>query len=153
MSTRTSLINEIENAVTERSLLKHPFYQAWSAGTLTKQQLAGYAKEYYWAARNVPHVMDAIKKNAPENLSKRMRSIFTEQAKEEKTGAHERRSEGRMKNGSLNNGASSLGFQAILTRGRMKALAERFTTEHTEFAEVERASPAWSSQTCFPTRR
>lgn len=78
-----SLPSAIEHAVQEHSLLKHPFYLAWSAGKLSKEQLAGYAKEYYWAARNVPVVMEAIEKNFPAHLSPRTRATFAKQAAEE----------------------------------------------------------------------
>ena len=36
--------------IAERSLLKHPFYQAWTAGTLSIERLQNYAVQYY------PHV-------------------------------------------------------------------------------------------------
>ena len=35
------LIQEIDRIIEERSLLKHPFYQAWSDGKLTRESLAG----------------------------------------------------------------------------------------------------------------
>ena len=35
----------------EMSLLKHPFYQQWTAGTLSKQRLGNYAIQYYWLQR------------------------------------------------------------------------------------------------------
>ncbi|MEO7995316.1 MAG: CADD family putative folate metabolism protein [bacterium] len=37
----------IDALIAEQGLLTHPFYQAWSAGTLTGNQLAGYARHYY----------------------------------------------------------------------------------------------------------
>ncbi len=49
MSTQTVLA-ALDQRIRERSILKHPFYQAWTAGTLTGQQLARYAEAYY------PHV-------------------------------------------------------------------------------------------------
>ena len=41
-----SLIQKIDRIIEERSLLNHPFYQAWSDGKLTHEALAGYSKEY-----------------------------------------------------------------------------------------------------------
>ncbi len=55
------LIQEIDRIIEERSLLKHPFYQAWSDGKLTRESLAGYSKEYYQLVKAVPIFMD--KKN------------------------------------------------------------------------------------------
>jgi len=41
------LIQKIDRIIEERSLLKHPFYQTWSDGKLTREALVGYSKEYY----------------------------------------------------------------------------------------------------------
>ncbi len=77
------LVSAIEGAVQEHSLLEHPFYKAWSAGKLTQEQLAGYAKEYYYAAKHVPRVMEAIRGNLPKGTSVRTRETFMKQAEEE----------------------------------------------------------------------
>lgn len=42
----SSKINTIDNVVEEFNLLNHPFYQAWSAGTLPADALTTYAWEY-----------------------------------------------------------------------------------------------------------
>lgn len=39
--------NELESRVAKYDLLCHPFYQAWSAGTLTRDDLRAYAGDYY----------------------------------------------------------------------------------------------------------
>lgn len=83
MSTSPSLVSAIESAVQGRSLLQHEFYKAWSAGKLTKDHLCGYAKEYYFAAKHVPSVMNAIQDNMPEDLSEKERETFAHNAKEE----------------------------------------------------------------------
>ena len=59
------LIEQIDEMIAERSLLKHPFYLKWIAGTLTQEALAGYSREYYQLVRNVPLFMDAIIAQAP----------------------------------------------------------------------------------------
>lgn len=82
--TTPSLISAIESEVQKHSLLKHPFYLAWSAGKLTKEQLAGYAKEYYFLAKNVPAVMEAIFKNLPREAGDRTRETFAKHAEEER---------------------------------------------------------------------
>lgn len=41
------VIDEIREIVEERSLLKHPFYQAWQRGELTLEHMRGYASQYY----------------------------------------------------------------------------------------------------------
>jgi pyrroloquinoline-quinone synthase len=41
---------ELENRIAKYDLLRHPFYQAWSKGELTRAELAAYAEQY------LPHV-------------------------------------------------------------------------------------------------
>jgi pyrroloquinoline-quinone synthase len=41
---------ELENRIAKYDLLCHPFYQAWSKGELTREELAAYAQQY------LPHV-------------------------------------------------------------------------------------------------
>jgi pyrroloquinoline-quinone synthase len=41
------LIARIEETIQKRSLLKHPFYQAWTMGTLPIDSLKDYAAQYY----------------------------------------------------------------------------------------------------------
>ncbi len=47
---QSPVLAELDQLIASRSILEHPFYQAWSAGTLTREQLATYASYYY------PHV-------------------------------------------------------------------------------------------------
>ena len=53
----SDLIQKIDMLIEERSLLKHPFYQAWSEGKLTQDALAGYSKEYFQLVKAVPRFM------------------------------------------------------------------------------------------------
>lgn len=78
------LVSAIESEVQKHSLLQHPFYIMWSKGMLTKEQLSGYAKEYYYAAKHVPNVMEAIRVNLPKNLSSQTRDTFAKQTEEER---------------------------------------------------------------------
>lgn len=43
----TELLARLEAAIAEKSLLKHPFYQEWQAGKLSKEALQLYAAQYY----------------------------------------------------------------------------------------------------------
>ena len=52
----TSLIDSIM----EYSMLKHPFYQAWSEGKLSKSVLAEYAKQYYAHVSAFPTYVSAV---------------------------------------------------------------------------------------------
>ena len=47
---RAQALERLDRLVASRSILDHPFYQAWQRGDLTRAQLATYARIYY------PHV-------------------------------------------------------------------------------------------------
>ena len=61
-----NIIQKIDEMLEERSLLKHPFYQMWSDGKLTKESLAGYSKEYFQLVKAVPAFMTPIIEIAPD---------------------------------------------------------------------------------------
>lgn len=44
----------------EMSLLKHPFYQAWTAGTLTADRLRNYAVQYYRHVAAFPRYLSGL---------------------------------------------------------------------------------------------
>src|SRR5580658_8073588 len=44
----------------ELSLLKHPFYQAWTAGTLTADRLRNYAVQYYQHVAAFPRYLSGL---------------------------------------------------------------------------------------------
>ena len=46
----SAVLDELDRRIARRSILQHPFYQAWTAGELSREQLATYAALYY------PHV-------------------------------------------------------------------------------------------------
>ena len=51
---------ELNKMLEQYSLLKHPFYQQWSAGTLSKEALCGYVKEYFHLVKAVPNMVEKI---------------------------------------------------------------------------------------------
>ena len=65
----SSLLQKIDRIIEERSLLNHPFYQAWSDGKLTRESLTGYSKEYYQLVKAVPVFMTQLMDNVPSSLS------------------------------------------------------------------------------------
>ena len=67
-----NITQKIDEMIEERSLLKHPFYQAWSDGKLTKESLAGYSKEYFQLVKEVPSFMAPIIQKAPESVVKEL---------------------------------------------------------------------------------
>lgn len=43
----TELVARLDAAIAEKNLLKHPFYQDWQAGKLSREELQLYAAQYY----------------------------------------------------------------------------------------------------------
>jgi len=43
----TQLLEKIDAAIAEKNLLKHPFYQDWQEGKLSRESLQLYAAQYY----------------------------------------------------------------------------------------------------------
>jgi pyrroloquinoline-quinone synthase len=50
----------LDAIIEERSLLKHPFYQAWKAGTLPLESLQEYGRQYYHFEAAFPTFLSAI---------------------------------------------------------------------------------------------
>jgi pyrroloquinoline-quinone synthase len=59
------LIKKVDEEIERQSLLKHPFYQMWSHGELTVEQLAGYSKEYFQVVKMVPKLVSNVARSAP----------------------------------------------------------------------------------------
>jgi pyrroloquinoline-quinone synthase len=64
--------SEIDAILESKSLLKHPFYQAWTMGTLTREDLAYYAQQYYQQESNFPRYVSAVHSNCPELKTRQM---------------------------------------------------------------------------------
>jgi pyrroloquinoline-quinone synthase len=60
MAHQSELIAKLDAMVEERSLLKHPFYQTWSAGGLTLERLLNYAAQYYRHVEAFPRYLSAL---------------------------------------------------------------------------------------------
>ena len=52
--------NDLLEAVMEYSMLKHPFYVAWTEGRLSREVLAEYAKQYYAHVRAFPTYVSGV---------------------------------------------------------------------------------------------
>jgi len=53
-------LDQIDNDVAEKHLLKHPFYVAWVRGELSKEALTDYAKQYYQHVAAFPTYLSAV---------------------------------------------------------------------------------------------
>lgn len=65
MVTQTSLKQQISSIIDARSLLKHPFYVAWTQGKLSKEQLRQYAEQYFHHVLAEPTYLSAVHFNTP----------------------------------------------------------------------------------------
>jgi pyrroloquinoline-quinone synthase len=49
-----TMLDSLDSLIEKYHLLKHPFYQAWTDGTLSRDSLALYAEQYYQHVRAFP---------------------------------------------------------------------------------------------------
>src|SRR6202165_2674011 len=53
-------LDKIDNDITEKHLLKHPFYLAWTRGELSQEALTDYARQYYHHVAAFPTYLSAV---------------------------------------------------------------------------------------------
>jgi pyrroloquinoline-quinone synthase len=63
--------NKVDQEIAKYDLLKHPFYQAWSAGELTTEDLKFYARQYYHQVSEFPTYLTALHSRLPEGEMRR----------------------------------------------------------------------------------
>ncbi len=73
-------IEALNYLIEQRGILKHPFYQAWAAGLLSKEDLQRYACQYYHHVRAFPTYVAGIIANCD---NPRLRSILLENLNDE----------------------------------------------------------------------
>jgi pyrroloquinoline-quinone synthase len=80
------LIHSVDEDVQQRSLLKHRFYQLWSAGSLTMEDLRGYSKEYFQMVRAVPDLVGNVLRQVTPDLEQgvELRDTIKRNLEEEK---------------------------------------------------------------------
>ncbi len=77
------LLARIDAAIAEKNLLKHPFYQDWQAGKLTRANLQLYAEQYYRHVEAFPLHLRTLAERADDGL----RQIVLENLAEEENPA------------------------------------------------------------------
>jgi pyrroloquinoline-quinone synthase len=68
----SSLIQRIDKAIEEQSLLKHKFYVMWSEGKLSMESLSGYSKEYFQLVKAVPSFVDEVMMKSPSEIKSKI---------------------------------------------------------------------------------
>ena len=67
----TAFWNRVDNAIAKHDLLKHPFYQAWAAGELTRQDLRYYGEQYFHHVSAFPTYLTALHARLPDSGMRR----------------------------------------------------------------------------------
>ncbi len=63
----STLVERIDAEIERRSLLKHPFYKAWSEGKLDLGELKGYSMEYFQLVKLVPTMVENIRSKTKDS--------------------------------------------------------------------------------------
>jgi pyrroloquinoline-quinone synthase len=79
------LARVLDAVVGERPLLEHPFYQAWSEGKLTAEDLAFYSTQYWLQVEALPGYLEALADRLPDGD---VRRIVTDNLSDERDGDH-----------------------------------------------------------------
>jgi pyrroloquinoline-quinone synthase len=77
-------IQTLDDRIASRHLLDHPFYQRWTAGTLTREELRDYANQYFHYAMAFPTFISAMHQQT-EDIA--VRQMLLENLIEEERGA------------------------------------------------------------------
>jgi pyrroloquinoline-quinone synthase len=75
----------LDAVVARHDLLQHPFYQAWAAGQLRREDLRRYAGEYYHQVAAFPACLSALHSRLPDGELRRV--VLRNLAEEEISGA------------------------------------------------------------------
>ena len=72
---------KLEKQIEQYDLLTHPFYQAWSAGQLTPEDLQEYATEYYHHVAAFPTYLSTLHSLLPSSPLRRavLRNLYDEE--------------------------------------------------------------------------
>lgn len=69
MTTRN--LDNIDNEIAEKHVLKHPLYLAWTRGELSKEALTDYAKQYYHHVAAFPTYLSAVHAKCEDQATRR----------------------------------------------------------------------------------
>ena len=64
-------LNQIDNDIADKHLLKHPFYLAWTRGELSKEALTDYARQYYHHVAAFPTYLSAVHANCEDQATRK----------------------------------------------------------------------------------
>ena len=70
--TTLTVSSRIDSKVSERAMLAHPFYQAWTEGRLPLDTLRAYARQYFHHVEAFPRAVSAVHSACPDRDGRRM---------------------------------------------------------------------------------
>lgn len=75
-------LDQIDNDIGNKHLLKHPFYLAWARGELSKEALTDYARQYYHHVVAFPTYLSAVHANCVDQLTRKqlLNNLIDEEA-------------------------------------------------------------------------
>jgi len=76
---KATMLESLDALIAEHHLLKHPFYQAWTEGTLSKESLQLYAEQYYQHVRSFPENLRDLASRAQGPLAKLVEENLAEE--------------------------------------------------------------------------
>jgi pyrroloquinoline-quinone synthase len=76
------IITAIDGQIARRSLLSHPFYEAWTRGELTAEALKDYATQYYRHVEAFPTYLSALHSRTEDATTRRhiLQNLIDEEA-------------------------------------------------------------------------
>ena len=133
--TNATFWTAFEERTSPYNLLTHPFYQAWSRGELTREDLAHYAAEYWHHVSAFPTCLSALHSRLPD--SEMRREVLRNLAEEEGIDSGEARPHSDLwMDFAEGMGATRSSVQAHTVQPEMAALLETFR------ASMQEPSPA-----------
>jgi pyrroloquinoline-quinone synthase len=123
----------LESRIAKYDLLCHPFYQAWSKGELTREELAAYAQQYLPHVAAFPTYLSALHAELPDGTLRRR--IAENLADEEGIGSPDGRSHSDL----WRDFANGMGANASVPGAEPIAEVNALTAKFREFASGETA--------------
>ena len=75
-------LEQIDNDIAAKHLLKHPFYLAWTRGELSKETLTDYARQYYHHVAAFPTYLSAVHAKCDDQPTRKqlLKNLIDEEA-------------------------------------------------------------------------
>jgi pyrroloquinoline-quinone synthase len=78
----TNHLDQIDNDIASKHLLKHPFYLAWTRGELSQEALTDYARQYYHHVAAFPTYLSAVHAKCDDQATRKqlLNNLIDEEA-------------------------------------------------------------------------